>query len=127
LPLTRILKEQRIDTLIIPDIFFATASFQLSPKSYSMLDSFSNRLQHFNIDSVVIEGHTDNIGKLEYNQELSSNRALSVKNYLAGKLPALDEKTITRGYAFLRPAASNNTATGRQQNRRVEVFVYRKE
>lgn len=127
LPVTRIQKVQKIDTLIIPDIFFATASFQLSPKSYNMLDSFSNQLQKFSVDSVVIEGHTDNVGKLDYNQALSSNRAISVKNYLAEKIPALNERIITRGFAFLRPAASNNTVAGRQLNRRVEVFVYRKE
>lgn len=118
---------QRIDTLIIPDIFFATASYQLSPKSYRLLDSFSNQLGKFKVDSLVIEGHTDSVGKLAYNQELSINRALAVQEYIEDKLPPGKINFTTRGYAFLKPVRSNKTPAGRQQNRRVEVYVYRKE
>jgi Outer membrane protein and related peptidoglycan-associated (lipo)proteins len=127
LPATRVEVTRRIDTLIIPDIFFATASFELSPKSFSVLDSFANRLKAYEIDSMVIEGHTDSIGTLEYNEKLSVNRAASVKDYLAQQVPGVQEKTVWRGFAFLRPAASNKTPQGRQQNRRVEIYVYRRE
>lgn len=118
---------QKIDTLIIPDIFFATASYELTPASFHLLDSFANRLLKFRIDSVVMEGHTDSIGKLAYNEALSLNRANSVRDYIAAKVQGLQQKIITRGYAFLRPVASNRTPRGRQQNRRVEIFVYRRE
>lgn len=129
LPVTqmKVTKVQRIDTLIIPDIFFNTASYELSPKSFHLLDSFSNALQQYNIDSVVVEGHTDSIGKLAYNTELSSNRALSVKEYITQKVASITDKTVTRGFAYLRPVATNKTPQGRQRNRRVEIFVYRKE
>lgn len=127
LPLTKIQVARRIDTLIIPDIFFATASYELSPKSFSVLDSFVNRLKTYFIDSVVIEGHTDSIGALAYNEKLSVNRANSVKDYLAQHIEAIETKTRWRGFAFLRPAASNKTPEGRQKNRRVEIYVYRKE
>jgi outer membrane protein OmpA-like peptidoglycan-associated protein len=118
---------QHIDTLIIPDIFFNTASYQLSPKSYSLLDSFTNKLRTFTIDSVVIEGHTDSVGTLTYNEALSRNRANAVKGYIAGKLPPNKTTFTSRGFAFLKPIRSNRTPAGRQQNRRVEIYVYRKE
>ncbi|WP_162915888.1 OmpA family protein [Paraflavitalea soli] len=130
LPKTRnrfIPPRQRIDTLIIPDIFFATASYELSPKSYHLLDSFSNQLSRFRVDSVVIEGHTDSVGKLAYNQRLSLNRATAVQEYIEDKLPPEKIVFTVRGFAFTKPVASNKTPRGRQKNRRVEVYVYRKE
>lgn len=120
----RVKLKHRIDTLIIPDIFFATASYELSPKSFHVLDSFSNKLQEYTIDSVVIEGHTDSVGSLSYNEKLSVNRANSVKDYLAEHVADLANKTVWRGFAFLRPATSNKTPQGRQRNRRVEIYVY---
>jgi outer membrane protein OmpA-like peptidoglycan-associated protein len=127
LPVTKVQVTRRIDTLIIPDIFFATASYELSPGSYTVLDSFANKLQGYNIDSVVIEGHTDSVGNLAYNEKLSVNRAGAVKDYLVQHVNSIQQKTNWRGYAFRRPAASNKTPQGRQRNRRVEVYVYRKE
>mgnify|MGYP001221508937 CR=1 FL=1 len=118
---------QHIDTLFIPDIFFATASYELSTVSFQVLDSFAHKLSTLQIDSMIVEGHTDSIGELAYNEALSLNRANSVKDYLSGKVVGLGPVTITRGFAFLRPVASNKTPQGRQQNRRVEIFVYRKE
>jgi outer membrane protein OmpA-like peptidoglycan-associated protein len=127
LPPTKMEVRRRIDTLIIPDIFFATASYELSPKSFTVLDSFANKLQGYMIDSVVIEGHTDSVGTLAYNEKLSVNRAGSVKDYLVQHVAVIRQKTSWRGYAFLRPAASNKTPQGRQRNRRVEIYVYRRE
>jgi outer membrane protein OmpA-like peptidoglycan-associated protein len=127
LPLTKQPKIQHIDTLVIPDIFFATASYELSPASFHLLDSFANKLTLATIDSMVIEGHTDSIGKLAYNEALSLNRAVSVKNYLSGKVVGIEGKTTTRGYAYGRPVASNKTPKGRQLNRRVEIILFRKE
>jgi outer membrane protein OmpA-like peptidoglycan-associated protein len=120
-------RKQKIDTLVIPDIFFATASYELSPKSFSLLDSFSAKLENAIIDSVIIEGHTDSIGKLAYNEQLSANRANSVKDYLSGKSFTKDKIMLSRGFAFLKPIADNRTPAGRSRNRRVEIFVYRKE
>jgi outer membrane protein OmpA-like peptidoglycan-associated protein len=127
LPKTTQQRIQHIDTLVIPDIFFATASYQLSPVSFQVLDSFASKLSLPEIDSMVVEGHTDSIGKLAYNETLSMNRAVSVKEYLNSKVEGLQEKTTTRGFAYLRPVASNKTPSGRKKNRRVEIILYRKE
>lgn len=117
---------QVVDTLIIPDIFFATAKYGLLPSSHKLLDSFVYQLKPGKIDSIIVVGHTDSIGKFEYNQQLSENRANSVQQYLAIKQPLVAEVTRSRGLAFLVPVATNATAGGRRRNRRVEVFVYRK-
>lgn len=127
LPVTRMEVTRRIDTLIIPDIFFATASYELSSRSFNVLDSFANKLQGYQIDSMVVEGHTDSVGNLGYNEKLSVNRAGSVQAYLFEKVNGLKEKTVSRGFAFLRPITSNKTPQGRQKNRRVEIYLYRKE
>ncbi|MBO9201241.1 MULTISPECIES: OmpA family protein [Niastella] len=126
LALTRIPYVQHIDTLIIPDIYFVSASFELSKKSFELLDSFAHKMTGV-MDSVVVKGHTDSIGNLQYNQELSQNRAVSVKQYLMTKVPSLGVNFIARGYAFSQPIASNKTSSGRKKNRRVEIFVYRRE
>ncbi|MFT3824647.1 MAG: OmpA family protein [Chitinophagaceae bacterium] len=123
----RLQQRQRVDTLIIPDIFFATARYELTTQSFNLLDSFARKLATYTIDSVIIEGHTDSVGKLLYNQQLSENRALSVKNYLVTGVPLAETYFTVRGFAYLRPVATNRTPAGRQQNRRVEIFVYRKE
>ena len=115
---------QKIDTLIIPDVLFATASATLDKKSFVPLDSLSQSFTTRRIDSLIFEGHTDSIGTLEYNQRLSAGRAQAVASYIIQKT-AIPEPTVTvRSYAYLRPRAPNNTAQGRQKNRRVEVYVY---
>ena len=126
LALTRVPAVLHIDTLIIPDIFFVTGSFELSPKSFALLDSFSVKLTG-QMDSIIVNGHTDSIGNLDYNKELSLSRAVSVKQYLMTKLPMIGVNYIARGYAYLQPVATNRTASGRKKNRRVEIFVYRRE
>ena len=120
-------RQQRIDTLIIPDIYFATARYELTQKSHALLDSFVNKLNSYRVDSVVVGGHTDNVGSLAYNETLSLNRATSVKEYLANNMADKKALLTARGYAFRFPVASNKTPAGRQQNRRVEIYVYRKE
>lgn len=126
LALTRVPAVQHIDTLIIPDIYFVSASADLSQKSYVLLDSFAIKLTG-QMDSIIVNGHTDSIGNLEYNKELSLTRAVSVKQYLMSKLPAIGVSYIARGYAYLQPVATNRTASGRKKNRRVEIYVYRKD
>jgi outer membrane protein OmpA-like peptidoglycan-associated protein len=76
------------------------------------------------VDSLIIEGHTDSIGRLDYNQKLSENRAKSVEQYIVQKTAVVESKIMIRFYASLRPAAANSTIKGRQKNRRVEMYLY---
>lgn len=72
--------------------------------------------------SIMISGHTDNVGTDAYNQKLSERRAVAVKDYMASK--GVDEtRMTTEGKGEVAPVARNNTAEGRAQNRRVELTV----
>jgi len=115
------------DTLIIPDVLFATAKSELQKDGYRMLDSVCNKLRTKRIDSVVVEGHTDNTGTVQMNEQLAVDRALSVEYAIRQRLRSPLLFIITRGWADRKPIADNGNATGRQLNRRVEVYVYTKE
>jgi len=71
------------------------------------------------IDSLIVEGYTDNTGSAAYNEKLSNHRASSVATYLSQKL-SLKKQT----YGAERSIADNGTIGGRQLNRRVELFIY---
>lgn len=115
---------QRIDTLVIPDVLFATNSYALNNAANGLLDNFVSKAKALKVDSVVVEGHTDNQGSNGLNQKLSEARASSVAAYLQ---PHLSSPIITRGRASNKPVADNRTTAGRQQNRRVEIYFYVRE
>ena len=112
---------QRIDTLVIPDVLFATNSYALSQPAHTVLDSFVSRSAGFSVDSLVVEGHTDSTGTISHNEKLSLNRAGSVASFLQ---PHFRAPVVTRGWASTKPVADNRTAPGRQKNRRVEIYLY---
>jgi outer membrane protein OmpA-like peptidoglycan-associated protein len=115
---------QRIDTLVIPDVLFATNSYTLNEQVNVVLDSLAAKAAQLAVDSVVVEGHTDKLGPVPHNQKLSENRASAVAAYLQ---PRLQTTFFTRGWASEKPVANNETAVGRQKNRRVEIYVYVRE
>ncbi|MGB8192382.1 MAG: OmpA family protein [Chitinophagaceae bacterium] len=117
----------KIDTLIIPDILFATASAKLNELSTGVLDSFSAAVKSKPFDSLIVAGHTDSVGTLIYNMKLSADRAKAVAAYITGKATINQRKLLVRYHAYLHPVASNLTPQGRQRNRRVEIFLYRHE
>ncbi|MFT3933742.1 MAG: OmpA family protein [Chitinophagaceae bacterium] len=116
-----------IDTLVIPDILFATNKYALDASSRPLLDSICNILQHEKFDSLLVEGHTDNAGSLAYNTRLSEGRANAVADYIRLMTNISGRRLQVYFYAFLRPAADNSTPEGRQKNRRVEILIFRHE
>jgi OmpA-OmpF porin, OOP family len=85
-----------------------------------ILDEAANILKDNKDVRVSVQGHTDAVGSDAYNMKLSMRRADSVKRYLAGKGVAAD-RLATEGFGESKPVASNDTADGRAQNRRVEL------
>ncbi|MFT5395292.1 MAG: outer membrane protein OmpA-like peptidoglycan-associated protein [Gammaproteobacteria bacterium] len=71
---------------------------------------------------VHIAGHTDSVGSAEFNQQLSVNRANSVRAALNAR-GVISERLLTTGYGESIPVADNTTEMGRQQNRRVEITL----
>jgi outer membrane protein OmpA-like peptidoglycan-associated protein len=114
-----------IDTLIIPDILFATGSAALNRQIYPLLDSFCAAIGKKKIDSLVVSGHTDSIGSARYNTKLSAGRAAEVVAYIKQKSSMDTGHIKIKFFGYLKPVASNATAEGRQKNRRVELLLYR--
>ncbi len=103
-------------------IFFETGKSKLLSKSFRNLNDIVAIMNENPNFKLAIDGHTDNVGKDEMNQTLSENRAASVKEYLVSK--GIDESRVTStGYGETTPVADNKTATGRAQNRRVEMTL----
>jgi outer membrane protein OmpA-like peptidoglycan-associated protein len=114
-------------TLLLPDVLFETGKKDLHSSSFALLDSFCRHIQGKIVDSLVIEGHTDNSGSTALNERLSVDRAVSVKNYVQQCLSAAKMPIITRGWGSRKPIADNKIPLGRQQNRRVEMVFYIRE
>ena len=96
----------------------------LNAESILKLDQVVTQIQSYPRSRITVAGHTDDKGSDEYNMQLSQQRADSVKSYLSAHTSAevtQDIKAI--GYGELRPVSTNDTETGRQLNRRVEIIV----
>ncbi len=107
-------------TQIANKIFFEFDSDKLKVASLSQLDELATILNRYPEANLTIEGHTDDVGKDEYNLTLSQKRTESVKVYLISK--GIPEARLTAiGYGETRPIADNKTELGRAKNRRVEL------
>jgi OmpA-OmpF porin, OOP family len=104
------------------NIFFATGSSKLLPKSFKSLNEVAALLAADESLMIAIDGHTDSTGKREKNLTLSNDRANSVKAYLSTK-GVTDSRMTATGYGPDKPVATNKTAAGRAKNRRVEMTV----
>ena len=109
-----------IEVVTLEGVHFNTGSDQLSPSARKILKSVANTLRKHTRMRVEVAGHTDNTGSSSINSQLSLQRARSASEFLMGL--GINKKVLTtRGYASNQPVASNDTAEGRSQNRRVEM------
>ncbi len=104
------------------DLLFATGRSDLTGAAGPNLNKLAAFLEEYKDRTVLIEGHTDSVGSPESNQLLSQRRAESVQTYLVNQGVA-KSRLSTSGLGQGSPVASNETATGRQQNRRVEIII----
>jgi outer membrane protein OmpA-like peptidoglycan-associated protein len=106
----------------ISDVLFDTAKYTLRPGAREKLAKVSGIILAYPSLKLEVEGHTDSVGTDEYNMQLSENRANSVRDYLVQQ--GINTSSIAaRGFGESQPVATNDTAAGRQQNRRVELIV----
>ena len=103
------------------NIFFATGSAKLLPKSYKSLNEVVKILNDNPTYKLEIDGHTDITGKPEKNQILSENRAKSVADYLKTKGISDESRLVSTGFGQDKPIADNKKSAGRAKNRRVEI------
>jgi len=106
----------------MPDVLFDTGKADLKSSARERLAKVAGILIAYPDIRVEIDGHTDSTGSLEFNERLSQQRAASVRTYLSSQ--GVNSSSITtQGFGPSQPIASNDTAAGRQQNRRVELVV----
>jgi OmpA-OmpF porin, OOP family len=119
------LRAERTDrgfVVTLEDVLFEVNGAELQPGAQVELLRLVEYLERNPDRKILIEGHTDNSGSSEYNLQLSELRAQSVESFLVGNgVPA--DRVGAIGYGETRPEAPNDSATGRQQNRRVEIVI----
>ncbi|MDX1635121.1 MAG: OmpA family protein [Marinobacter sp.] len=109
--------------LVMPgNITFDTNQSSIKPSFTGVLESVALVLKEFDKTIIQIEGHTDSTGSQSYNQLLSEQRASSVRDFLLNQ-GIEPKRTRAVGYGQRYPIASNDTAAGREQNRRVELTL----
>lgn len=113
----------RPERLILEGVYFDTGRATIKEESYSVLDRNADKLKRKDNVKITIVGYTDSVGSPTTNQKLSENRAMSVKNYFISRgISPGRINSVGRGES--NPVASNNTATGRAQNRRIEIEIF---
>ena len=112
------------DRLLIKDkVYFATGRSVVLKQSFKLLQQIARILkEHPEVERVAIEGHTDDRGKKDANLRLSQARAESVRQFLQ-KAGVPVERMVARGFGPDRPVESNQTAAGREANRRVDFVI----
>jgi outer membrane protein OmpA-like peptidoglycan-associated protein len=104
------------------DVLFDSGRATLRPGAREKLAKVAGILLAYPGLALQVEGHTDGVGAADYNQELSERRATSVRGFLVEQgIP--NGTIVAHGFGKTQPVATNGTAAGRQQNRRVELIV----
>lgn len=115
-------KIQAGKSVVLRNIFFETDSYALKPESKTELEELVGYLNQNAGMKIEIGGHTDNVGSVEHNQELSENRANSVYQYLIAQ--GIDKTRLRyKGYGLTKPIDTNETEEGRAINRRTEFMI----
>jgi outer membrane protein OmpA-like peptidoglycan-associated protein len=104
------------------DVLFDTGKYSLRPQAREKLAKVSGIVSGHPGLRLDVEGHTDSVGGDDYNQQLSEHRAAAVRDYLTQQ--GMPGSSVTaKGFGKTQPVASNDTAQGKQQNRRVELVI----
>jgi len=130
--LTKLFDPANVEILLTPDadvilrlkkLNFRSGSAVIPPNTYSILDHVMESITIFNNRNVRVEGHTDFVGANLYNQDLSERRALAVQDYLRGRMESVHVDISGVGYGEEKPIANNETAEGRERNRRIDIVL----
>jgi outer membrane protein OmpA-like peptidoglycan-associated protein len=114
--------EGEISVRMTSDILFDVDSSALRSESRTTLRELATNFSQYPDNAITVEGHTDSTGSDQHNQRLSERRASSVADYLIDNGVRAGAITVY-GYGEMRPKSTNDTAEGRQLNRRVEINI----
>jgi outer membrane protein OmpA-like peptidoglycan-associated protein len=104
------------------DVLFDTGKYSLRPLAREKLAKLAGIVSGHPGLRLAVEGYTDSVGGDEYNQQLSEDRGGAVRDYLTQQ-GMLASSVTSKGFGKTQPVASNDTAAGRQLNRRVEIVI----
>src|SRR5262245_24539708 len=104
-------------------VLFDIDRFELKRAAQHELEGAAQKIAAYAGARILIDGHTDSTGSTEHNQSLSENRANAVRSYFVSKSGFAAAQIETHGYGESRPIATNDTAEGRERNRRVEIIA----
>lgn len=103
-------------------ILFDSGKYNLRPRGNNLLDKIARMLNQRTKRSILVEGHTDNVGDVAFNQDLSEVRALTVMKALIDR-GVQKYRLSYKGYGMTRPLYSNATEEGRSLNRRTDIVI----
>ncbi len=119
----RVFREGNNIILRLVGLTFDSGASQIRPQSFDLLAKVEKAIDVFPRSELIIEGHTDSHGGDDLNQKLSQERAESVQQYMINAMRIPTYRLIATGYGETRPVASNETESGRQRNRRIDIVI----
>jgi len=119
----RVFRQGNTIILRLVGLTFDSGASQIKPDNFTLLEKVEKAIDVFPRSELTIEGHTDSHGGDEFNQKLSQERAESVQQYMINAMRIPSYRLIAVGYGETRPVASNETASGRERNRRIDVII----
>ncbi len=113
--------------LVLDAVYFETGKTEISINSKPYVELIAKMLTKYPKLQIAVDGHTDNVGELEYNRQLSHDRSMVVVNSMVNHAPELKGRLTARGHGYSQPKATNETDEGREMNRRTELSVLNKD
>jgi outer membrane protein OmpA-like peptidoglycan-associated protein len=110
-------------TMRLIGLTFDSGSHKIRPEDYSLLTKVHQGIRAFPEAQIVVEGHTDSQGNDQFNQALSTRRAIAVREYVLANMAISADRIRAVGYGEGQPIARNDTADGRAKNRRIDVVL----
>lgn len=109
--------------LRLKGLSFKKSKSGIGSENFPLLAKVQKIISEIGPSQIAIEGHTDSLGEKKLNDDLSVQRALAVQSYLVENKNVPPDKITATGFGYAKPIATNKTAKGRAQNRRVDVII----
>ena len=119
----RVFREGNNIILRLVGLTFDSGNAQVKQDTFALLGKVEKAIDVFPRSELIIEGHTDSHGGDDSNQKLSQDRAEAVQQYMINAMRIPTYRLIATGYGETRPIASNETESGRQRNRRIDIVI----
>ncbi|MBT8086679.1 MAG: OmpA family protein [Gammaproteobacteria bacterium] len=119
----RVFREGDSIIMRLVGLTFDSGASQIKSDNFDLLAKVEKAIDVFPRSELTIEGHTDSFGGDDFNQKLSQERAESVQQYMINAMRIPTYRLIATGYGETRPVASNETAAGRERNRRIDIVI----